>query len=76
MIYNYDHRSSHVTINEKNLHNAALSSNLTATEKAQPDRYPIPQYWISESDVPEHQRREWAIGFRDIARAVPPTCVL
>ncbi len=69
MIHNYDHRSSHVTVNEENLHNAALSSNLTVIEKVQPDCYAIPQYWVAESDVPEHERREWAIGFRDIARA-------
>lgn len=69
MTYNYDHRSSHVTTNEENLHNAALSTNLTAVEKVMPDRYPTPQYWVSESDVPENERRQWAIGFRDIARA-------
>jgi len=46
-----------------------LSSNLTVIEKAQPDCYAIPQYWVAESGVPEHERREWAIGFRDIARA-------
>ena len=69
MIHNYDHRSSHVTTNEENLHNAALSTNLTAIEKALPDRYPTPQYWVAESDVPENERRQWAIGFRDIARA-------
>jgi hypothetical protein len=69
MIHNYDHRSSHVTTNDENLHNAALSANLTAAEKALPDRYPTPQYWVSESDVQENERRSWAIGFRDIARA-------
>jgi len=69
MIYNYDHRSSHVTTNEENLHNAALSTNLSAADKALPDRYATPQYWVSESDVPEIERRSWAIGFRDIARA-------
>ena len=69
MIYNYDHRSSSVTTNEENLHNAALSANLSAVEKAKPDYFPTPQYWVSKSDVPENERREWAIGFRDIARA-------
>jgi hypothetical protein len=69
MIYNYDHRSSHVTTNEENLHNAALSTNLTTVEKALSDHYPTPQYWVSESDVPENERRQWALGFRDIARA-------
>jgi hypothetical protein len=69
MIHNYDHRSSHVTTNEENLHNAALSANLSAVEKAKPDCFPTPQYWVSKSNVPENERREWAIGFRDIARA-------
>ena len=69
MIYNYDHRSSHVTTNEQNLHNAALSANLSDVEKALTDCYATPQYWVSESDVPENEYRSWAIGFRDIARA-------
>jgi hypothetical protein len=69
MIYTYDHRSSSVTTNEENLHNAALSANLSITEKAQPDLYPVPQYWVSESDIPDNERRPWAICFRDIARA-------
>ncbi|MFZ2302182.1 MAG: hypothetical protein WAW10_09985 [Gallionella sp.] len=76
MIYNYDHRSSHVTTNEENLHNAALSSNLTAAEKALPDRYATPQYWISESDVPENEHRSWAICFRDIARTTDMRTVI
>lgn len=67
MIYNYDHRSANITVNEDNLHNAALSAGLTATQKADPGCFPLPQYWIADSDVPE--RRAWAIGFRDIARA-------
>jgi hypothetical protein len=69
MIYNYDHRSSHVTTNEENLHNAALSANLTSAQKVNADSYPTPQYWVASSDVPEKERREWAIAFRDIARA-------
>ena len=69
MIHNYDHRSSHVTTNEENLHNAALSVNFSDAEKALPGRYPTPQYWVSESDVPENERQSWSIGFRDIARA-------
>ena len=29
----------------------------------------MPQFWVSATDVPEADRREWTIGFRDIARA-------
>ena len=69
MVYHYDHRASHVTTNEENLHNAALSANLTTAQKVSPDAYPTPQYWVTAKDIPENNRREWAIGFRDIARA-------
>ena len=68
MIYNYDHRSSSVSINDENLHNAASSDSLSAEDKANPDSYPVPQYWIAESGIPEKDRRKWALGFRDIAR--------
>ena len=69
MIYNYDHRSSGVTVNEDNLHHAASSDSLSTEDKENPDSYPVPQYWIVESEIPEKERRKWALGFRDIARA-------
>ncbi len=69
MIHQYDHRSAHVTVNDENLHNAALSNTLSETEKADPNRFPTPQYWVSSDSVPEPLRFPWAIGFRDIARS-------
>ncbi|WP_059758235.1 Eco57I restriction-modification methylase domain-containing protein [Thiobacillus denitrificans] len=68
MIYHYDHRASSVTVNEENLHNAALSENLTAGAKADPSVFPEPQYWVADSDVPASVHA-WALAFRDIARA-------
>jgi len=68
MIHNYDHRSSSVSINEESMHNAASSDSLSADDKANPDSYPVPQYWIAESEIPAKDRRKWALGFRDIAR--------
>lgn len=69
MIHHYDHRASSVTVNEENLHNAALSENLTAGAKADPNVFPEPQYWVAESDVPAGKYFAWALAFRDIARA-------
>ncbi len=65
----FDHRASHVTVNAANLHNAALSMLLDDAEKQDQDRYPQPQYWVNEQDVPEEYRAPWALAFRDIARA-------
>jgi hypothetical protein len=69
MVHQYDHRHASVTVNEENLHNAALGATLDAEQKAEPDRYPQPQYWIRADAVSETQQREWVLGFRDIARS-------
>jgi hypothetical protein len=69
MIHQYDHRHANVTVNEDNLQNAALSANVTANEKVQPDMFPIPQYWVAADAVRTELRRDWVLGFRDIARA-------
>jgi hypothetical protein len=69
MVHLYDHRHAHVTVNEDNLQNAALSNNLSNEEKAKPNSFPTPQYWVKANDVPLATRRSWALGFRDIARA-------
>ncbi len=76
MIHHYDHRHASVTVNESNLQNAALSSNLSSTEKANPDLFPVPQYWVAADAVPIEQRRHWVVGFRDIARATDARTVI
>ena len=66
MIHQFDHRAASVTVNEENLHNAALSGEVTAAMKADPTFVPEPQYWIaSTSEVQAGP----TIAFRDIARA-------
>ena len=84
MIHQYDHRHADVAVNEENLHNAAVGSSLTVSKKASTNTYPVPQYWVSRDAIPEEYRRDWALGYRDIARAtdvrtiiagiVPGTC--
>lgn len=65
MIHQFDHRAASVTVNEQNLHNAALSGEVTALMKADPAFVPEPQYWIaSTGDVQAGP----TIAFRDIAR--------
>ena len=69
MIHQFDHRAASVEVNEANLHNAALSGAVTEEQKADPDFVPTPQYWVPESEVDLPSGIEWAIAFRDIARA-------
>ncbi len=69
MIHQFDHRAASVTVNEGNVHNAALSGDVSVEEKADPSFVPIPQFWVLESEVAKAKGREWSIAFRDIARA-------
>ncbi len=69
MIHQYDHRSASVDLNEDNLKVATLSDRAASHQKAAADFHPVPQYWVRASDVPVQAQREWALGFRDIARA-------
>ena len=69
MVHQYDHRAASVAVNEENLKVASLSDRSSISDKASPSYYPQPQYWIDADAVPAPQRRAWALGFRDIARA-------
>ncbi|MER8972705.1 hypothetical protein [Mesorhizobium sp. M0800] len=69
MIHIFDHRAASVRVNEANLHNAALSGNITVEEKAKPDFVTTPQYWVPERAVALPTGLDWVISFRDIARA-------
>ncbi len=69
MIQHYDHRAANVTVNEENLHNAALSLLVTNEQHRDPNFFPTPQYWVPADAEQLQDYAGWAIGFRDIARA-------
>ncbi|MER9924135.1 BREX-1 system adenine-specific DNA-methyltransferase PglX [Mesorhizobium sp. M0048] len=69
MIHIFDHRAASVRVNDANLHNAALSGDVTPEEKADPDFLTTPQYWVPEREITLPMNLGWTIGFRDIARA-------
>jgi hypothetical protein len=69
MIHQFDHRAASVTVNAANLHNAALSGEVTDEQKADPAFMPEPQYWVAGNEVDRSINQEVVIAFRDIARA-------
>ncbi len=69
MIHRFDHRAATVKVNTANLHNAALSGEITAEQKADPAFVPTPQFWVPDRELDLPQGLEWLISFRDIARA-------
>lgn len=66
MIHQFDHRAASVTVNDGNLHNAALSGEVTQEMKADPAFTPAPQFWIADT---QETAKGVTIAFRDIARA-------
>ena len=69
MIHQFDHRAASVTVNEENLHNAALSGEITAAMKADPTFTPEPQFWVPRSECKANADGSATLAFRDIARA-------
>lgn len=74
MIHQFDHRAASVTVNEDNLHNAALSETTTHMDRADPKFTPQSQFYIRISDIKRSEK--FGIGFRDIARSTDErTCI-
>lgn len=69
MIHQFDHRAASVTVNEENLHNAALSGDVTPDMKADPAFSPTPQFWINITERKGLDGSNYVVAFRDIARA-------
>ena len=69
MIHQFDHRAASVKMNERNLHNPALSGDVDPEQKADPSFLPTPQYWVPAEAVSFPDGLGWTIAFRDIARA-------
>lgn len=69
MFHQFDHRAASVTINADNMHNAALSGEVTSEMKANPNFSPEPQFWVNAAERRGLQQEKYVIAFRDIARA-------
>ena len=69
MIHLFDHRAASVEVNAENLHNVALSGDISAEQKADPAFVPTPHYWVPSAEVSFPDGHDWTIAFRDIARA-------
>ncbi len=66
MVQMYDHRASDVVVNAANLKRAAQQEAIDSGEKASPDRFPTPQYWVSDSDVDKTWAGQWCIAYKSV----------
>lgn len=65
MVQMYDHRAADVVVKTKNLHRAAQPEPIQEALKEQPDRYPVPQFFVLSENISANPY-QWALGFKEI----------
>jgi hypothetical protein len=65
MVQMFDHRAADVVVNAENLHRAAQPEPIPAAQKEQPDRYPVPQFFVLASGTGARPI-DWTLGFKEV----------
>lgn len=66
MVQMFDHRAADVVVNEANLKRAAQQEAISQIEKANPERFPVPQYWVAQKEVATTWDGEWCIAYKSV----------
>ncbi len=66
MVQMFDHRAADIVINPANLHRAAQQQSVASQDKALPNRYPLPQYWVDRHLVTEIEGLGYSLVFKDV----------
>lgn len=66
MVQMYDHRAADVVVNAANLKRAAQQEAISQVEKMSLARYPVPQYWVTTSDVVKTWPGDWCIAYKSV----------
>ena len=66
MVQMFDHRAADVVVNATNLKRAAQQEAIDGGEKTSPDRFPAPQYWVSDSNVDKTWAGQWCIAYKSV----------
>ena len=66
MVQMYDHRAANVVVNQANLHRAAQQEKIQDAVKEQPDRYPVPQYWVRRDAIDSYELPLAVLAFKDV----------
>ncbi len=78
MIHQFDHRANSVRFNEESTHNPYVSEEVTELQHSDPNFFPQSQYWVPFQNVEQAlpRTRQFALGFRDIARSTDARTVI
>jgi hypothetical protein len=62
----FDHRAANIVVNLKNLNRPAISVAASPSQSEDPSWFPIPQFYVADSDVNWPKGLKWSIGFKDV----------
>ncbi|MFT3777489.1 MAG: hypothetical protein QM772_04280 [Ottowia sp.] len=65
MVQMFDHRAADVVLNTDNLHRAAQQRPIEPHEKADPARFPAPQFFVQAQETTANPWA-WALGYKEI----------
>jgi hypothetical protein len=66
MVQMFDHRAADVVVNTNNLHRAAQQEAIQDSVKPQPDRFPVPQFWVRQEEATAFGPAETVLAFKDV----------
>lgn len=66
MVQMWDHRAADVVVNLANLKRAAQQESILQMEKANPARFPAPQYWVDAKSVAPLWDGAWCIAYKSV----------
>lgn len=66
MVQMFDHRAADVVVNEANLKRAAQQEAISQVEKANVERFPVPQYWVNSAEVAKTWGGDWCIAYKSV----------
>jgi hypothetical protein len=76
MVQAYDHRAADIIISGENLFRPGQGESLGTEDHSDPDRAPLPRYWIKSADVPWASPHQWCVAFKDITASTNVrTCI-
>ena len=69
MVQAFDHRAADITQNVENLFRPGQQETIPSSAKRDPDRFPVPRYYVKEDPERWHWADHWVIAFKDITAA-------
>jgi hypothetical protein len=66
MVQAFDHRASDIVLAEANIFRSGQGADLTDEDHRDPERQPIPRYWVRSSETGWDAPTDWCVSLKDV----------